>query len=110
MVKPSLGDVFPGLRGQPYTITSARDGRYNCIAWAAGYADRWWWPDEDDEDNWPPGLARVETVAAFHDLFASLGYTVCNDETLELGYEKVAVFALTGVPKPFDTSPPRFLG
>jgi hypothetical protein len=36
MVEPSLEEVFPGLRGQPYPIKSPRDRRYNCIAFAAG--------------------------------------------------------------------------
>ncbi len=35
MVEPTFEDVFPGLRGQPYQITSPSDGRYNCIAFAA---------------------------------------------------------------------------
>jgi hypothetical protein len=99
MVEPSPEDVFPGLRGRRYAITSPGDGHYNCIAWAAGDTGRWWWPDEDEEDTWPAGVARVETVAAFRDAFATLGYTACDHEGLETGYEKVAVFALTGVPK-----------
>ena len=45
MVEPSLEDVFPGLRGQSYQITSPRDDRYNCIAFAAGDDQNWWWPD-----------------------------------------------------------------
>ena len=32
------------------------------------------------EDTWPAGVARVETVEAFRDAFATLGYGVCNDD------------------------------
>lgn len=99
MVEPSLEDVFPGLRGQPYQITSPKDHRYNCIAFVAGDDHNWWWPDAAGEDTWPPGVARVEAVGAFRDAFATLGYTVCDDGQLEPGYEKVALFALAGVPK-----------
>jgi hypothetical protein len=99
MVEPSPEDIFPGLRGQAYAITSPRDDHYNCIAWAAGETDRWWWPDADGADTWPTGVARVETVVAFRDAFATLGYAVCDHEELEVGYEKVALFALMGVPK-----------
>lgn len=42
MVEPSLEDLFPGLRGQPYQITSPKDDRYNCIAFAAGVYRNWW--------------------------------------------------------------------
>ena len=99
MVEPSLVDVFPGLRGQPYEIISPRDRNYNCIAWEAGDNRNWWWPDLVQEDTWPAGVARVETVAAFRDAFATLGYIVCDDDQLEAGYGKIALFALAGVPK-----------
>jgi hypothetical protein len=99
MVEARLEDVFPGLRGQPYQITSPRDHRYNCIAFAAGDDGNWWWPNAAGEDAWPEGVARAETVDAFRDAFATLGYAVCDDDGLEPGYEKVALLALAGVPK-----------
>lgn len=99
MVEPSLEDVFPGLRSQPYQITSPRDHRYNCIAFAAADDRNWWWPDAAGEDSWPAGVARAETVDAFRDAFATLGYVVCDDDQMEARYEKVALFALAGVPK-----------
>ena len=99
MVELSLEDLFPGLRGQAYQITSARDDHYNCIAWAAGDALRWWWPDAAGEDTWPASVDRAETIAAFRDAFATLGYVECDQGQLESGYEKVALFALAGVPK-----------
>ena len=99
MVTPRLEDVFPGLRGRPYEIKSPREAKYNCIAWAAGDDRNWWWPDADREDTWPAGVARAETVEAFRDAFAALGYVSCDDDRLEAGYEKIAVFALAGAPK-----------
>jgi hypothetical protein len=99
MVEPSLEDVFPGLRGQPYQITSPKDHRYNCIAFAAGDDRNWWWPDPDGEDTWPATISRTETIDAFRDAFATLDYIVCGNDQLEPGYEKAALFALAGVPK-----------
>ena len=99
MVEPSLEDVFPGLRGQPYQSKSARDRTYNCIAFAAGDKRNWWWPDLAEEDSWPVGVARVATVAAFRDAFVTFGYMVCDHDQLEPGFEKIALFALTGAPK-----------
>lgn len=99
MVEPSLEDVFPGLRGQPYQINSPKEHIYNCIAFAAGDNGNWWWPDAAGEDTWPAGIARAETVEAFRDALATLGYVVCDDDQVEPGYEKVALFALAGVPK-----------
>jgi hypothetical protein len=99
MVEPGLEDVFPGLRNQPYQIQSPRNDGYNCIAWAAGDNRRWWWPDQAQEDTWPAAAPRVETVEAFRDAFATLGYVACDDDQPEAGYEKVALFALARVPK-----------
>jgi hypothetical protein len=99
MVDPSLEDVFPGLRGQPYQITSPRDHRYNCIAFAAGDDQNWWWPDAAGEDAWPTGVVRAETVDAFREAFATLGYVVCDNDQAEAGYEKIALFTLAGAPK-----------
>jgi hypothetical protein len=99
MVEPTLEDVFPNLRGQAYQTISPRDGRYNCIAFAAGDHGNWWWPDAEGEDTWPLNVARVVTVAAFRDAFGNLGYVECEHPQLEIGWEKIALFALDDVPK-----------
>src|SRR5262249_3043259 len=83
MVEVSLEDLFPGLRGQAYQITSSRDHNYNCVAWAAGDERNWWWPDTAQEDIWPAGVERAETVAAFRAAFATLGYVECPQDQLE---------------------------
>src|SRR5262249_37186513 len=54
--------------------------RYNCIAFAAGDTQNWWWADLTEEDTWPLGVARVATVEGFRDAFTTLGYVVCNDD------------------------------
>src|SRR6266446_484875 len=92
MVTP-LHDVFPDLRGTAYRVTSPADPDYNCIAWAAGITDDWWWPHPEPRAFWPPGVTRARTVAAFAEAFAWLGYTPCNAEEPETGYEKVALYA-----------------
>jgi hypothetical protein len=101
MVEP-LESLFPGLHPGRFQITSPKSTVYNCIAWAAGDTDNWWWPD-DDLDNeaifWPPGIAREETLAAFVAAFSTLGFVACDEEEYEPGYEKVALFAhVDGVP------------
>src|SRR5262245_37011419 len=97
-----IEQAFPGLRGTGYRVTSPPDDTYNCIAWAAGDTTDWWWPDEaghPDSAHWRPGVPRLETLEAFREVFATLGYVACTDDQPEAGYEKVALFALEGVPK-----------
>lgn len=88
-----LEDLFPKLQGSGYRITSPKSGDYNCVAWAAGDAQNWWWPAGDGKPSWPAGAPRAETLSAFQQAFASLGYVACADESAEPGFEKIALFA-----------------
>jgi len=93
MVDP-LQEIFPGLARGGYHITSRRDQRYNCIAWAAGETGSWWWPVPNAKEVfWPSGVARLETLPAFRDALARLGYLECDGDELEAGFEKIALFA-----------------
>jgi hypothetical protein len=92
--------AFPRLRVDLFRVTSPRDLTYNCIAWAAGVMDAYWWPVGDGwPPYWPEGVPREETLAAFQAAFAALGYLPCAREEHEPGFEKVALFvATTGCP------------
>ena len=90
-----LHRIFPKLRD--FRVTSPPSRRYNCIAWAAGVSNDWWWPRP--RVYWPPGALREPTLSAFIAAFAVLGYETCDDGALEEGVEKVAIYALqNGLP------------
>ena len=93
MVKP-LEQAFPGLSKGGFKVTSAKSLSYNCIAWALNNSNQWWWPlPEANDVFWPAGAPRVETLSAFQAAFASLSYTPCTDDSVEAGFEKIALFA-----------------
>lgn len=85
---------FPGLTPQNCRDTSPATPEYNCIAWAAGETDRWWWP-RSGLGYWPAGVPCVETVQSFVAAFATLGFSYCKGPELEDGMEKVALYADT---------------
>lgn len=87
-----IKQVFPNL-GNDFDITSPRDTDYNCIAWAARDNALWWWPDKQYTKFWPPEVEREATIEAFIKAYATLGYIVCSNGTLEPGYDKIAIFA-----------------
>lgn len=90
---------FPNLKPGDYVITSPIDSDYNCISWAIGDSDKWWWPDADADGYWPEGVSRSETLSAFITAFESLGFELANNGDLESGYERLVVYAdLTGTP------------
>lgn len=90
---------FPNLQQSGFRITSHVTPEYNCIAWAAGEDGRWWWPDPMGQAYWPRDIPREETLDAFIQAYATLGYQLCESDVLEPEYEKVALFAAAnGVP------------
>ena len=84
-----IDDEFPGL---DYTVTSESDEDYNCIAWAIGHNDTWW--------SHLPGYRwigqRAPGIESLIVLFRELGYEECDDDEIEAGYDKVALYAQNG--------------
>ena len=89
----SLEDIFPKLEGSSYKVTSPCDDKYNCIAWAAGDASKWWWPGAGGKEYWPSHAPRTETLDAFRQVFAAHCYSECTGEDLESDFEKIVIFA-----------------
>jgi hypothetical protein len=87
---------LPRLTADNYRETSPADRTYNCVAWAVGVIDAWWWPIL--ERYWPPGVQRDESLAAFLALFETLGYALSASDALEPGVEKVALYAVGDAP------------
>lgn len=86
-----LREAFPSLTD--FTVTSPPSRRYNCVAWAAGIHDDWWWPN--GVNYWPSDAPLEASLLAFMAVFAALGYDTCDDGALEEGAEKVAIYALS---------------
>jgi hypothetical protein len=88
-----LQTLFPRLQTTPFRVTSPAEHKYNCIAWAANDTSDWWWPEGQAPDAvWPGSAAREVTLSAFTAAFLTIGYVVGGDESLEPGFEKVALF------------------
>jgi len=85
-----LKALFPHLRPERYEVTSDKSTEYNCVAWAAGKEDDKWWPYEGY--YWPVEK-RDESKESFVKAFESLGYEVCANGELEVGYQKVVIYA-----------------
>jgi hypothetical protein len=81
-----------GLRNLPYKITSPRDPQYNCIAYAVGDLSQFWDQINVKGYYWPPGAGSVETLAGWMSIFEMHGYTETTERTLEIEYEKIAIY------------------
>ena len=84
--------LFPNLSKEGYKITSQPTPSYNCIAWAAGDGTRWWEPDSSYFYYWPEDVLREYTMGAYLKAFFKLGYEICDNSEIEIGFEKVAIY------------------
>jgi hypothetical protein len=97
-IESLLKRQFPLLGEEGFTATSPAAAGYNCIAWAAGRTDEWWWPLPAGEYSWPADVPRAETLGSFLLAFQSIGYEECDDANLEAGFERAAFFIAGGKP------------
>jgi len=69
--------------------------KYNCIAWAAGIDNEWWWPLSLTGYDWP-GIRREvagqETIENFVSAFETKGFKTCKHSGYENGFEKIAIY------------------
>ena len=80
--------MLPGLMASGFQITSPESGVYNCIAWAAGDNTDWW--DYSPGRYWPEWATRSPEIEALVQVFAGLGYAICDNGEKEEGYDDVA--------------------
>ena len=90
--KPRIQSWFSGLQPGSFEITGNLTSEYNCIAWAAEDTDRWWWPVPPGVWYWPDGVPEEETLEAFVQAYATLGYVPCDIACDEKRYENIAIY------------------
>src|SRR5438105_3720635 len=83
---------FPSLQNTRWLVKSPMNDTYRCITWAACRTDTLWWPLDDPQVYWPPGVPFDDGIEYFIQAFARLGYAPCNSRDFEFGYQKVAIY------------------
>ena len=94
-----LDILFPNAPRFSIALKSAASPRYNCIAFAVYCEAVPIWPDEDN--SWPIGMPRNETVDQIIEFFRLVGFEVCSDSDTQFDakFEKVAIYAADGFPQ-----------
>ena len=98
--REQLIDFFHHLSDdENFCIMSRKTPCYNCIAWAMGFDDRWvdCYPDSvmARKKWWPDGVARDFKPETLVKAFESVGFVICDDDTPEDGYDKVALYKVS---------------
>ena len=102
MEKDLILSWFPKLkRDKNFKVTSPATRRYNCVAWASGYDNKWEWPSiipelKSKDDYWPEGVEDSTSIASFIDNFKSKGFEVTDNLSYDPTKYKVALFSLNG--------------
>jgi hypothetical protein len=91
-----LEAALPGLVGTGWSEESIATDIYNCIAFAFGDTQNWWWPGKGFGRYWPPGFPNDDSVVTLVKIFGAHGYFVCDSQEPESGYEKVVIYARDG--------------
>ncbi len=88
-----IEESFPPLQDGDYSVTSEPNPEYNCVAWAMGESDRWW---SHTQGYYWPDANRTDDVEGLVTILSRLGYETCESVALEDGYDKIAIFEISG--------------
>lgn len=98
-IKKQIIKTFPKLNSDSkFEITSKRDIKYNCIAWAAIFDDKFMWPPGEVTNLdgvtsfWPEELPTDQSVETFIKLYQKFNFEVCENPDFEEGYRKIAIY------------------
>ena len=87
---------FPSLTDVTSKRTSDPDDRYNCIAWAFGDNQRFWWPSP--RAYWPMDCTGRTVKQAFEEWLAFDGWLLSDDNSYKSELAKIALYELNGRP------------
>ena len=104
--REKLKSIFPGLETDThFSIQSPETPEYNCIAWAMGFDDRWVDHSSDFDISrkkwWPDGVARDFKPETLIEAFRQLRFVECEDDCIEEGFDKVALYKISPLIDPF---------
>lgn len=93
MDEGELVDLFPGLGTGAFEKTSNQTPRYNCVAWALGEDETFYFPRRQAPYHWPRNIPFSWDVDAIRALFRARGFEEHDSDDLEDGFDYVAVYA-----------------
>ena len=91
LLKQHLNLKFPKLKNEDYNIVGDYSDKYNCIAYAAGDTNRSWSITQGNY-YWPDYATRTRSIESLKQVFVGIGYEQCNDNKIENGYKKIALY------------------
>lgn len=89
-----LEAVLPNLVPGQYKVTSKKDKKYNCAAWAVEEGlQTWIEPRTGAGLSWPDGIPFDYSIESYVQMFEHYGFERCAGWNHEDGFLKVAIFS-----------------
>ena len=85
-----LNVSFPNLCNEGFIVIDPPSDLYNCISYAAEDTSQWW--DHTLRRYWPSYATRSERIESLQEVFNGLGFQECKDDSVEPGYQKIALY------------------
>lgn len=92
---------FPNLKyDKDFKITSPNTRDYNCISWALGRLNVWYWPplgkEQEEDEYWPEDVSDDTKIETFIKAMKTEGFALCSSEELESSVTKIALYSKDG--------------
>lgn len=100
-MKDKIISWFPNMKhDKNFEITSPNTRGYNCISWACGKVDVWYWPplgkDLEDDEYWPEDVNDDTKIETFIEAMKAEGFMLCSDGEVESSVTKIALYSKDG--------------
>lgn len=88
---------FPNIVGKHFKIVSKDDRDFNCVSFTLDIEDGWMWTNTE---IWPyQHVPRNLRIESFKLLYEYYGYKICENDSYEEGYSKIAFYAKDNYPE-----------
>ena len=87
---------WPNLNNDNARTTSEFSWFYNCLGFAVGDEENWWWPTKEEGIYWPKEFPFINsTTNILKMLKEKFNYEKCESGELEEGYVKITIYGIS---------------
>ena len=94
-IRNDIENWFPNIKGKNFKIIKSNNF-FNCVSFTLDIYDYWLWTNEKE---WPSDIPRDLGIDSFVMLYNKYGYSECDSDLYEDGYDKISFYAKDSVPK-----------
>ena len=97
-IRTDIEKWFSNIVGKPYNIIKTftfDENIFNCVSYTLNISTDWMWTNDP---TWPKEIPKNLGIVSFKMLYEKYGYNICESDSYERGYDKIAFYAKGDVP------------